>query len=66
MNFSLLIGFWLGLLHMQGTSLPFRFELVNHDGKPVMMIYNAGERITCDEISMAGDSVFYTDAFVQF
>ncbi|MFN8155403.1 MAG: TlpA disulfide reductase family protein [Bacteroidia bacterium] len=58
MNFSLLMGFWLGLLQMQGTTLPFRFEFVNHDGKPVMIIHNAEEQIVCDEISIAGDSVF--------
>ncbi len=60
MNISLLLGFWLGLLQIQGTTLPFRFEMANHDGKPVMIICNAEERIECDEIRMEGDSLFIT------
>lgn len=60
MNFTLLAGLWLGLLQMQGTSLPFRFEFANHDGKPVMIISNAEEKITCDEITLQGDSIFIT------
>lgn len=60
MNFSLLIGIWLGILQLPGAELPFRFEISNHDGKPVMYIYNADEKIICDEITMAGDSVFIT------
>lgn len=60
MNFSLLIGLWLGILQLPGAELPFRFEISNHDGKPVMFIYNAEEKIICDEITMVGDSVFIT------
>ena len=60
MNLGLLIGLWLGALQMQGTELPFRFEIAKHDNKPVMIIYNANERIECDEITMKGDSLFVT------
>lgn len=45
---------------MPGAELPFRFEISNYDGKLVMYIYNAEEKIICDEITMVGDSVFIT------
>lgn len=60
MNLALLIGIWLGTLQMQGTTLPFRFEITKHDNKPVMIIFNADEQIVCDEVSVKGDSVFVT------
>ncbi|MBL7923223.1 MAG: TlpA family protein disulfide reductase [Bacteroidia bacterium] len=58
MNFSLLIGIWLGILQLPEAQLPFRFEFRNDDGHPVMIIYNADEKIVCDEISTKGDSLF--------
>ncbi|MFN0188099.1 MAG: hypothetical protein ACKVQV_05305, partial [Bacteroidia bacterium] len=58
MPISLLIGFWLGILQLPDASLPFQFELKQHDGTPVMIIQNAEEQIICDEITMHGDSIF--------
>lgn len=58
MPISLLLGFWLGILQLPDASLPFQFELKQHDGTPVMIIHNADERIVCDEITMHGDSIF--------
>lgn len=60
MNIAFLLGLWVGVLQMQGTELPFRFELARHDGKPAMIIYNADERIVCDEVELKGDSLFIT------
>ncbi len=58
MPISLLLGFWLGILQLPDASLPFQFELKQHDGTPVMIIHNADERIICDEVTMQGDSIF--------
>lgn len=60
MSFNFLIGFWLGLLQLPGANLPFQFEFAYHDRRPAMIIKNAGERIVCDDISIAGDSIFIT------
>jgi len=60
MSFPLLLGFWLGLLQLPEARLPFQFEFAQHDGHPVMIIQNAGEKIICDEITMRGDSLFIT------
>lgn len=54
---SLLWGIWLGQLTMQGEKLPFNFELKEEQGKPVMIIHNATERIRCDEITFRNDSM---------
>ena len=58
MPISLLLGFWLGILQLPDASLPFQFELKQHDGTSVMIIHNAEERIICDEVTMQGDSIF--------
>jgi len=58
MSFTLLIGIWLGILQLPDATLPFQFEFANHDGRPVMIIKNAEEQIVCDEITLAGDSIF--------
>ena len=58
MPFTLLLGFWLGLLQLPTASLPFQFELSNQDEGLVMIIQNAEEKIICDEITMQGDSIF--------
>lgn len=55
---SIAFGLWLGLLDLSGAELPFHFELENREGKPVMVIRNAEERILCDEITSTGDSLF--------
>lgn len=57
-SFALLTGMWIGLLQMAGPELPFRFELTTSGGNPHLIIYNAEERIDCDEFSMNGDSLF--------
>ncbi len=56
-SFQLLLGCWLGILQLPDAGLPFQFELASHDGHPVMIIKNAGERIECDEVQMRGDSL---------
>lgn len=54
----IVFGLWLGLLNLSGAELPFHFELDQREGKPVMVIHNAEERIVCDEITFSEDSVF--------
>jgi thiol-disulfide isomerase/thioredoxin len=54
-------GAWRGELAIQGQQLPFLFEVKDEGGKPVVYLINKGlngeERLRCDEISAAGDSV---------
>ncbi|RYE90911.1 MAG: TlpA family protein disulfide reductase [Cytophagaceae bacterium] len=54
-------GPWRGELAIQGQQLPFLFEVKAEGGKPVVYLINKGlngeERLRCDEISAAGDSV---------
>jgi thiol-disulfide isomerase/thioredoxin len=54
-------GPWRGELAIQGQQLPFLFEVKTEAGKPVVYLINKGlngeERLRCDEISAAGDSV---------
>ncbi|MFD1875007.1 TlpA disulfide reductase family protein [Hymenobacter bucti] len=54
-------GPWRGELAIQGQQLPFLFEVKTEAGKPVVYLVNKGlngeERLRCDEISAAGDSV---------
>jgi thiol-disulfide isomerase/thioredoxin len=54
-------GPWRGELAIQGQQLPFLFEVKTEGGKPVVYLINKGlngeERLRCDEISAAGDSV---------
>lgn len=57
-SISIAFGLWLGLLNLSGAELPFHFELEQREGKPVMVIRNAEERIVCDEITFSGDSLF--------
>lgn len=58
MNTAALIGLWLGMLQLPGVVLPFHFSIESRNGKQVVVIQNAEERIVCDEITSAGDSVF--------
>lgn len=58
MNFTFLLGVWLGMLQLPDANLPFQFEFAMHDGRPVMIIQNAEERIICDDITSKGDSLF--------
>jgi thiol-disulfide isomerase/thioredoxin len=54
---SLREGVYRGELTLkEGVVLPFNFNIAYRNGKPVMTIFNAAERITADEISIAGDS----------
>ncbi len=55
--FSILVGFWLGILHVPGTDIPFQFEFSIHAGQPLMILKNGDEKIICDEISLHGDSL---------
>jgi thiol-disulfide isomerase/thioredoxin len=54
-------GAWRGELAIQGQQLPFLFEVKTEGNKPVVYLINKGlngeERLRCDEISAAGDSV---------
>jgi thiol-disulfide isomerase/thioredoxin len=54
-------GPWRGELAIQGQQLPFLFEVKTEGGKPVVYLLNKGlngeERLRCDEIAAAGDSV---------
>jgi thiol-disulfide isomerase/thioredoxin len=54
-------GPWRGELAIQGQQLPFLFEVKTEAGKPIVYLLNKGlngeERLRCDEISAAGDSV---------
>ena len=54
-------GPWRGELAAQGQKIPFLFEVKTEATKPVLYLINKGlngeERLRCDEISAAGDSV---------
>jgi thiol-disulfide isomerase/thioredoxin len=54
-------GPWRGELAIQDQQLPFLFEVKAEAGKPIVYLINKGlngeERLRCDEISAAGDSV---------
>ncbi|NML63907.1 TlpA family protein disulfide reductase [Hymenobacter sp. RP-2-7] len=54
-------GPWRGELAMQGQQLPFLFEVKTEANNPVVYLLNKGlngeERLRCDSISAAGDSV---------
>ena len=54
-------GPWRGELATQGQKIPFLFEVKTEAGKPVVYLINKGlsgeERLRCNEISAAGDSV---------
>jgi thiol-disulfide isomerase/thioredoxin len=54
----LLLGMWRAVLTLPGADLPFNYEMKNDDGKYVMIIHNAEERIIADEVTIAGDSLF--------
>jgi len=57
----LTIGPWRGVLATQGQEIPFLFEVKTEAGKPVVYLINKGlngeERLRCEEISSAGDSI---------
>jgi thiol-disulfide isomerase/thioredoxin len=54
-------GPWHGELASQGQTIPFLFEVKTEANKPVVYLINKGlngeERLRCEEISAAGDSV---------
>jgi thiol-disulfide isomerase/thioredoxin len=54
-------GPWRGELAIQGQQLPFLFEVKTEASKPVVYLINKGlngeERLRCDSITAAGDSV---------
>ena len=57
----LLPGSWHGELATQGQTIPFLFEVKTEGNNPVVYLLNQGlngeERLRCNEISAAGDSV---------
>ena len=54
-------GPWRGELATQGQKIPFLFEVKTEASKPVVYLINKGlngeERLRCEEIAAAGDSV---------
>ncbi|MGI4835251.1 MAG: TlpA disulfide reductase family protein [Janthinobacterium lividum] len=54
-------GFWRGELATQGQQIPFLFDVKTEAGKPVVYLVNKGlngeERLRCDSILAAGDSI---------
>jgi peroxiredoxin len=51
-------GFWKAeLFTKDGISIPFIFEVICEDGKQVLLIQNAEERLKVDELIIAGDSL---------
>jgi len=54
------IGIWQGVLLLNAEKhieLPFNFEIKNQKGKVVLIIHNAQERITVDEVILFKDSL---------
>ena len=54
-------GPWRGVLATQGQEIPFLFEVKTEAGQPVVYLINKGlngeERLRCDDIKSAGDSI---------
>lgn len=54
----LFFGIWLGTLSLPDANLPFTFELKTNGNNIQLVIRNGAERITCDEVTLQGDSLF--------
>ncbi len=54
----LLAGLWRATLGLPGAELPFQFEVLHNNQQVTIQLINGDERITVDEITFAGDSVF--------
>ncbi len=54
----LLAGIWRATLGLPGADLPFQFEVQHINQQYTIQIINGEERITVDEITFSGDSVF--------
>lgn len=55
---QLQIGIWRGVLEIQGQQLPFNFEVTTDaSGGQDVVLHNADERLTLDEVTFEGDSV---------
>ncbi|MBX2917375.1 MAG: TlpA family protein disulfide reductase [Cyclobacteriaceae bacterium] len=51
-------GIWRGVLEIQGQQLPFNFEVTTDAaGGQDVILHNADERLTLDEVTFEGDSV---------
>jgi thiol-disulfide isomerase/thioredoxin len=50
-------GTWRGVIEMQGQQLPFQFDMEKKGNGYVAFLRNDTEKITLDEITIAGDSV---------
>jgi thiol-disulfide isomerase/thioredoxin len=50
-------GVWRGVIRMQGQELPFTFDVENKEGKYLVYLNNASEKLMLDEVSIEGDSV---------
>jgi peroxiredoxin len=63
-NTDLKSGIWrAALLNKDAVEIPFVFELKNINGKYVMEIHNAEERLIVDQIELVGDSIKITMPF---
>ena len=58
---ALKAGHWNGSLTTQGQAIPFAFEVAMEAGQPVVYLVNEGlsgtERLRCEDLKAAGDSV---------
>ena len=51
-------GMWRATIDVQGNVLPFNFELTKKPTGYEMIVHNAEERLTIDDIVITGDSIF--------
>ncbi|MFZ9982246.1 MAG: peroxiredoxin family protein [Cyclobacteriaceae bacterium] len=56
-SFELKNGPWRGVIKLQGTEVPFNFDVNLNDGKYEVILKNAGERLVLDELRKEGDSL---------
>ena len=50
-------GPWRGVIQLQGTKVPFNFEVSTSNGKPEVKLKNADENLVLDELRKEGDSL---------
>ena len=50
-------GPWRGVIQLQGTEVPFNFEVSTSNGKPEVKLKNADENLVLDELRKEGDSL---------
>lgn len=50
-------GIWRGQIATQGQQVPFNFEISQKEGKPLLRLINAGEKLVLDELRLEADSL---------